>query len=145
MHINPSAFASKKTATLQNFQFLHQRGFKLFPGAVKDSFFDAVAGEMTTTMSDWFPIDNHLDNGCQEDIGKVFQSNFSFFMTLLLVKTKDTGHRMYKPASETVFDAFKEAVAELKKQGLANKNHNIHLARGASVLRSKKKVQRQSR
>jgi len=145
MHINPSAFASKKAATLQTFQDVHQRGFILFPGAVNNSFFDAVAGEMTTTNKDWYPIDSHLDNGCEDDAGKVFQSNFSFFMTLLLVNPKDTGNRMYKPASEIVFDAFKEAVAELKSQGLANSNHNILLARGASVLRSKKKISRQSR
>jgi hypothetical protein len=52
---------------------------------------------------------------------------------------------MYKPASEVVFEAFKEAVAELKNQGLANSNHDIDLARGASVLRSSQTISRQSR
>ena len=52
---------------------------------------------------------------------------------------------MYKPASEVVFAAFKEAVAELKNQGLANSNHVIDLARGASVLRSSRTISRQSR
>jgi hypothetical protein len=52
---------------------------------------------------------------------------------------------MYKPASEVVFEAFKQAVDELKNQGLANSNHVIDLARGASVLRSSHNISRQSR
>jgi hypothetical protein len=51
-HINASAFVSKKRDTLQNFQLLHHRGFIQIPGAVKNSFFDAVADEMTTSMKD---------------------------------------------------------------------------------------------
>jgi hypothetical protein len=78
-HINASAFAKKKAETLQNFQALHQCGFIRIPAAVKDSFFDAVATEMTTTLSDWFPIDNHLDNGCSEDARKFLIAFLIFF------------------------------------------------------------------
>jgi hypothetical protein len=52
---------------------------------------------------------------------------------------------MHKPASQFVFEVFEEAVAELKKQGLANNNHRIELGRGASVLRSKNNLSQQSR
>jgi hypothetical protein len=69
---------------------------------------------------------------------------FLIFSDAFARSFKVEGH-WHKPASAVVFDAFKEAVTELKKQGLANENHNIELARRASVLRSKKRISLQSR
>ena len=54
------------------------------------------------------------------------------------------GKRSFRPASTLIFALFHSLVVKLKDCGLANKHHNILLARGASWLKSAKGVSQQT-
>jgi hypothetical protein len=59
-------------------------------------------------------------------------------------KTASKGKRSFRPASTLIFALFHSLVEKLKDCGLANKHHNVLLARGASWLKSAKGVSRQT-
>ena len=59
-------------------------------------------------------------------------------------KQTTKGKRSFRPTSTLIFDLFRSLAEKLKDCGLANKHHNVLLARGASWLKSTKGVCKQT-
>ena len=116
--VHAAAFPSNTQTRRRAFQDLHSQGFYRFKDAVDELFFSSVSDEMTAsiTKGQWHVIKNHPEGQKKDSSGE--------------------GKRSFKPASDACFNLFSDLVDKLKECGLANANHDIRLARGASWLMS---------